>query len=130
MILVDTSVWADWWNGAPGAHCERLDRALANQAVGVAPVILTETLQGFRNERGFETARRLLLELPILTLDTAGHVDAARLYRSLRRRGVTVRGTVDCVIAQTCIASGAQLLTADRDFAAIAKHSPLRLCVT
>ena len=128
MILVDTSVWAAFYNGAASAQVERLDRALQSEAVGIAPVILTEVLQGFRTERGFETARRLLTALPMLALDAAGHVDAARLFRSLRRRGVTVRGAVDCIIAQTCLSADVELLAADRDFTLIARHTKLRLC--
>jgi predicted nucleic acid-binding protein len=128
MIVVDTAVWADWFNGADTPVAHRLDRALARQEAGVTPLILTEVLQGFRSDRAFETARTLLIGLPVLALDTDGHVAAARLFRTLRRRGVTVRGAVDCIIAQTCIAAGAELLSADRDFRAIARHTSLRLC--
>jgi predicted nucleic acid-binding protein len=94
----------------------------------VVPLVLTEVLQGFRTDHDFLRARDLLLGLPILTLDVDGHVAAARLYRRLRSRGITVRGTIDCVIAQTCIAAGVELLTTAQDFAAIARHAPLRLC--
>ena len=93
-------------------------------------MILAEVLQGFRLDTEFERARALLLALPLLTLDLAGHVAAARLFRSLRRRGVTVRGTIDCLIAQTCMTSETELLTGDRDFLQIADHSTLKLCST
>jgi predicted nucleic acid-binding protein len=92
------------------------------------PVILTEVLQGFRADRDFERARVLLVRLPMLVLDVAGHAAAARLSRQLRRKGVTVRGTIDCLIAQTCIVAGVELLSTDHDFTAIARHTPLRLC--
>lgn len=128
MMIVDTTVWADWFNGARGAMAGRLDRDLDAQAeLAITPLILTEVLQGFRSDRSFERARELLVALPLLELDAPGHVDAARLFRRLRRRGVIVRGTVDCVIAQTCIATDSELLTNDRDFAAISRHSALRL---
>lgn len=128
MMIVDTTVWADWFNGERGAAAARLDRDLDAQAdIGITPLILTEVLQGFRSDRSFERARKLLVDLPLLALDASGHVEAASLFRSLRRRGVTVRGAVDCVIAQTCIATDSELLTNDRDFAAIARHSALRL---
>lgn len=127
MIVVDTMVWADWFNGADTAAVDRLSRALDQQDAGLAPVILTEVLQGFRAERDFEQARVLLTQLPMLPLDTDGHAAAARLFRRLRRRGVTVRGTIDCIIAQTCIAAGVELLSTDQDFAGIARHTPLRL---
>ncbi len=128
MIVVDTTVWADWFNGVRTREADRLDQALAAQTAGVTPLILTEVLQGFRADADFERARALLSSLPVLELGVGGHVAAARLSRRLRARGVTVRGTVDCVIAQTCIAAGAELLAKDRDFSAIARHAPLRLC--
>jgi predicted nucleic acid-binding protein len=128
MIVVDTTAWADWFNGVENPLSSRLDQALARQEAGVTPLILTEVLQGFRTDAAFETARKLLAGLPILALDTDGHVAAARLFRALRRQGVTVRGPVDCIIAQTCIAADAELLSGDRDFAVIARRTPLRLC--
>lgn len=128
MIVVDTGVWADWFNATPAFEVDRLERALEREDVGLTPLILTEVLQGFRSDDGFERARALLTRLPILALDTGGHAEAARLFRALRKRGITVRGAVDCIIAQTCIATGALLLSADRDFAAIARHCPLRIC--
>ncbi len=128
MIVVDTTVWADWFNGTETPEVGHLARALDRQDAGLAPVILTEVLQGFRADRDFERARVLLVQLPVLTLDVEGHVAAARLFRRLRRKGVTVRGTIDCLIAQTCIAAGVELLSTDQDFAAIARHTPLRLC--
>jgi predicted nucleic acid-binding protein len=128
VIVVDTTVWADWFNGTDSPQVDRLDRAFGRQEAGLVPVILTEVLQGFRSERGFERARAVLVQLPVLTLDIEGHAGAARLFRRLRSRGVTVRGAIDCIIAQTCIAAGVELLSTDQDFIGIANHSPLRLC--
>jgi predicted nucleic acid-binding protein len=128
MIVVDTTVWADWFNGADSREVDRLERALDGQEAGLVPVILTEVLQGFRSDRDGERARVLLIQLPVLTLDTDGHVDAALLFRRLRRRGVTVRGAIDCIVAQTCITAGVELLSSDQDFVGIARHSSLRLC--
>jgi len=127
MIVVDTTVWADWFNGINTPQIHHLRRALEEGDVGVTPLILTEVLQGFRADRAFARARAVLVRLPILALDIDGHVAAAQLFRSLRRKGVTVRGAVDCIIAQTCIAIGAELLSADRDFEVIARHTRLRL---
>jgi predicted nucleic acid-binding protein len=95
--------------------------------VAVLPVIVTEVLQGFRTDLGFESARRVLVALPTLQPNLETHVRAARLFRVLRRKGVTVRGAVDCVIAQTCLDSGSELLSPDSDFEQIARHTPLRL---
>jgi hypothetical protein len=128
MIVVDSMVWADWFNGLASPEVERLDRALVEEDAVVAPVILTEVLQGFRKDADFERARGLLTRLPALPLDLEGHVAAARLFRLLRRKGVTIRGTIDCLIAHTCIAADAELLSTDQDFVAIARYTALRLC--
>ena len=128
MIVVDTTVWADWFNGTESPQVDRLDQALDRQDAGLVPVILTEVLRGFRSEPDFERARALLVQLPALTLDIEGHASAARLFRRLRSKGVTVRGALDCIIAQTCIAAGVELLSTDQDFIGIARHTPLRLC--
>jgi hypothetical protein len=128
VIVVDTTVWADWFNDADSPAVGRLSLALERQDVGLVPAVLTEVLQGFRADGDFDRARGLLVQLPVLALDVEGHVAAARLFRRLRSRGVTVRGTIDCIIAQTCITAGLELLSTDQDFAAIARHTPLRLC--
>ena len=128
MIAVDTAVWAGWFNGTDSPQVRRLGRALDGEDIGLIPVVLTEVLQGFRTDGDFARARDLLVALPLLTLDIDGHVAAARLYRRLRRRGITVRGTIDCLIAQTCMAADVELLSTDLDFAAIARHTSLRLC--
>lgn len=127
MILVDSNAWADYFNGARTPHASRLDAALRDEEdLAVIPIIITEVLQGFRTETGFQRARRLLVSLPVIHPDLDCHVRAARMFRMLRRQGVTVRGAVDCVIAQTCLDLDAELLSPDGDFAHIARHTGLR----
>lgn len=128
MILVDSSTWADFFNGTPSAHVECLDSALQQERdLAVIPIIITEVLQGFRTDTGFQRARRVLLALAVIQPSVDCHVRAARLFRSLRLRGITVRGAVDCIIAQTCLDAGAELLSSDVDFERIADHTRLRL---
>ena len=128
MILVDSNTWADYFNDAGTSHAARLDAALRDEEdLAVIPIIVTEVLQGFRSEAGFHRARRLLVPLSLSHPDVECHVRAARMFRTLRREGVTVRGAVDCVIAQTCLDLGAELLSPDADFAHIARHTGLRL---
>lgn len=100
MIVVDTTVWADFFNGTDGPGVSLLTRVLRAESdvIAVLPMILTEVLQGFRRESGFRRAHELMTRLPILTPSLATHVEAARLFRRLRRHGVTVRGAVDCLI--------------------------------
>lgn len=132
LIRVDTSVWAAYFNGAMCPETACLDRVLAEEtrAIVLLPIILTEVLQGFWTESGFRSALAWLRKVPILEPSIETHIAAARMFRRLRSRGVTVRGAVDCVIARPCIESGAALLTLDRDFRLIARHEPLMLAVS
>lgn len=128
MMIVDSNTWADFFNGADNPHVRRLDEALgAEEDLALIPIIITEVLQGFRTDTGFEKARRVLLALPTIQPTLDRHVRAALLFRSLRRKGVTVRGAIDCVIGQTCIDIDAELVSPGGDFEAIARHTPLRL---
>lgn len=128
MMIVDSSAWAAYFNGLETPHADRLDDALRDEEdLAVLPIIVTEVLQGFRTESGFEKAEGLLVSLPVIRPSLDCHVRAARLFRFLRAKGVTVRGAVDCVIAQSCLDLEAQLLSADRDFEQIARHSRLHL---
>jgi hypothetical protein len=128
LILVDSSVWIGYFNGTVTAQTEMLDRLLGEQPLAIGDLILTEVLQGFRNERDFRDARNLLTSLTVVEL--AGQeiaIQAAQNFRALRRLGVTVRKTVDTVIATRCIESGYDLLHDDRDFDPFAKHLGLRV---
>lgn len=128
MILVDTSVWIDFFRNNPTVQAEWLDRNLGTEGLVVGDLILAEVLQGFRDDRGFNEASRVLAQLE--QVEVAGFdvaVEAARNYRKLRRLGVTVRGTVDVLIATRCMTSGLRLLHSDRDFDAFEKHLALRV---
>ena len=128
MMIVDSNTWADFFNGVRSSHVQRLDLALEEEEdLGVIPIIITEVLQGFRTDTGFQRAQHLLVSLPVIQPTVAAHVRAARLFRSLRRKGVTVRVAVDCVIAQTCLDVDAELLSPNTNFERIARHTPLRL---
>jgi len=130
VILVDSSVWIDYFRGTPTPQANRLDGLLGSEPLAIGDLILTEVLQGFATEREFNDARRVLLSLDMVVLggvDVA--VEAARNYRKLRNLGVTVRKTIDTVIATRCILSGHMLLHSDRDFDAFEQHLGLR-CVT
>ena len=128
MILVDSSVWIDFFRNARNPAAEWLDRHLETESLLVGDLILTEVLRGFTQDRGFQEARRLLGQLDQINLGgEALAVEAARNHRRLRARGLTVRGTVDLIIATRCIADGLTLLHNDRDFDAFEKHLGLRV---
>lgn len=127
MILVDSSVWVDFFRGAATPQAERLDELLGSEPLTVGDLILAEVLQGFSHERDFEQARKLLTALDVI--DIGGHevaVQAARNFRVLRSRGVTVRKTIDTLIATRCIESDYALLYSDRDFDPFVEHLGLR----
>lgn len=128
MILVDSNTWGDHFNGVQSPHVERLDAALeAEEDLAVLPIIVTEVLQGFRTDTGFRRAQRVLVALPVIHPSVDCHVRAAGLFRSLRQKGISVRGAVDCVIAQSALDIDATLLSPDVDFEYIAQHTRLRL---
>ena len=127
MILVDSSVWIDYFRGRSTPRTDLLDRLLGREPLAIGDLILAEVLQGFDGERDFERARRLLTALEVV--EVGGReiaIEAARNFRRLRRHGVTVRKTIDTVIATRCIESGYELLHDDRDFDAFEKHLGLR----
>jgi predicted nucleic acid-binding protein len=128
-ILVDTSVWVDFFSGinSPGAGC--LHKMIeAEDPVCISDVILAETLQGFKNSEEFESAKTHLLHFPIYSLQSPeGYVRAAQLYRTCRKEGITIRKTIDCLIAQTALDHSLFLLHQDNDFDRIATVSGLRV---
>ena len=127
MILVDSSVWIDYFKGTITPQTEKLDSLLSLEPLAIGDLILTEVLQGFANERDFEQARKLLTSLTLVELGGQEiAIQAARNFRALRVLGVTVRKTIDCVIATRCIESDYDLLHNDRDFDQFTKHLGLR----
>ena len=127
MILVDSSVWIDYFRGDATTQTEKLDRLLGNEPLAIGDLILTEVLQGFGDDRDFNRARKLLTSLTVIDLvgqDIA--IRAAKNFRTLRALGVTVRKTIDTIIATRCIESGYALLHCDRDFEPFTIHLGLR----
>jgi predicted nucleic acid-binding protein len=128
LILVDTSVWIDYFRGAITAQTEKLDKLLGHEPLAIGDLILAEVLQGFADEPDFNVARKLLTSLKIV--DLGGQevsIQAARNFRALRRLGVTVRKTIDAVIATRCIESGYDLLHHDSDFEPFVTYLGLRV---
>jgi predicted nucleic acid-binding protein len=128
LILVDSSVWIDYFNGITTPQTEKLDRLLGTRLLAIGDLIVTELLQGFRRDRDFDQALKLLTSLDIVSLG-GEHIaiQAARNFRALRSRGVTIRKTVDTIVATWCIENGYDLLHSDRDFDAFAKHLGLQV---
>lgn len=128
MILVDSSVWIDFFRGTQSPQVDQLDALLGNEQLAIGDLILAEVLQGFGSERDFNQARKTLDAFSVVELGgKVIAVQAARNFRALRALGITVRKTIDTIIATRCIESGYTLLHSDRDFDAFAMHLGLRV---
>ena len=117
MILVDSSVWIDFFNGADTPQVTLLDNKLGDTPILVGDLILTEVLQGFKSNKDFEMAKQALERFEFREMvgkDIA--LRSAENYRRLRKSGITVRKTIDVVIATFCIENNVALLHSDRDF--------------
>jgi hypothetical protein len=128
LILVDSSVWIDYFKGTVTAQTERLDTLLGSEPLAIGDLILTEALQGFAGEQDFKQARKMLTSLTVVELGGQEiAIQAAKNFRALRSLGVTVRKTIDTIISTRCIESGYDLLHSDRDFDPFAKLLGLRV---
>ena len=127
MIFVDSSVWIDYFRGIGTKETERLDELLGTEPIAIGDLVLAEVLQGFKNDRDFNQAKKLLTSL--VMVDMLGRdiaIQAARNFRLLRERGITIRKTIDTLIATYCIENDLALLHSDRDFDAFVEHLSLR----
>jgi len=123
MTLIDSSVWIDYFRGVATPQSDRLDNLLGAEPLATGDLMLAEVLQGFYSDRSFNSALRLLTTLSVVDIGGADiAVQAARNFRTLRAHGVTVRKTIDTLIATRCIESGFRLLYSDRDFDPFVEH--------
>lgn len=127
MIVVDSSVWIDYFTGKSTPATEKLDSLLGDELVAVGDLMLTEVLQGFRDEKDYRQANKLLSSLTIVNmLDTCVALKSAENFRRLRKKGITVRKTIDAIIATYCIENRLSLLHSDKDFQPFQTHLTLK----
>lgn len=127
-LLVDSSVWIAYFNGVIIAETDYLHKALGQEPIVIGDLILTEVLQGFRQQKDFERARKAMLMFPVLPIvGTDVAIKSAGNYRLLRAQGITIRKTIDCLIATFCIENHHLLLHVDRDFDMFEQHLSLRV---
>jgi predicted nucleic acid-binding protein len=123
MVIVDSSVWIDYFNGRDIPEVATLDRLLETELLGVGNLILAEVLQGFRQDKDYQTAKRLLTSLTVFEmLGAEMAMKSADNFRGLRKRRITVRKTIDVMIATFCIENGHKLLFSNKDFAPFVEH--------
>jgi len=127
MNLVDSSVWIDYFNGKKTAQTDWLNSSIGNTPIIMGDLILTEVLQGFQSDRDFRIARNLLLRFPFMPMGGQTlALESAANYRFLRKKGVTVRKTIDVMIGTFCIHYKLPLLHDDRDFDPMVKFLELK----
>jgi predicted nucleic acid-binding protein len=127
VILVDSSVWIDYFRGIESPQTDRLHALLGSEPIATGDLVLTEVLQGFGNAKDFNQGKKLLTSLPMIELvggDIA--IQAANNFRTLRSLGITVRKTIDTLIATSCIEKGLALLYSDKDFDPFVGHLGLQ----
>jgi len=123
VILVDTSVWIDYFNGNDSVEVNILDTALIKGSVVIGDIIMLEILQGFRNDKDYNKAKGTLASLDQYEMFGHNMVDkCAENFRSLRKKGITIRKTTDVIIATFCIENQIPLLFSDRDFNPFVKY--------
>ena len=123
MTLVDSSVWIDYFRGIATPESDRLDQLLGTDLLFTGDLVLTEVLQGFTSKAAFDSGLRLLGAMDIIEIGGREiAIQAARNFRTLRGRGVTVRKTIDTLIATRCLANGLALLYSDREFDPFVEH--------
>lgn len=127
MVLVDSSAWIGYFNDLlPTA--DTVEKLIQNGEVVLCPIVWTEVLQGVRDDKVLEEMRLFLSGFAMLNDDMMVVAEkTVSLYRSLRKKGVTIRKTTDCLIASYALLNDVPILQIDRDFSLIAEHSPLEL---
>jgi len=127
MILVDTSVWINYFNGVNSPHSDALDLALVEGTAAIGDIIFLEILQGFRADKDYKNTKAQLSKLDQYELFGHHMIEVcADNYRSLRKRGITIRSTTDVIIATFCIENKIPLLFSDKDFLPFVKYLKLR----
>jgi predicted nucleic acid-binding protein len=128
MLVVDTTVWVDYFNGIENPQTDFLNLILDKTPILIGDLILTEVLQGFRHDLDFEKVSRALSKyMQVSMVSPVLAVQSARNYRLLRQKGITVRKTIDSLIATYCIENEHELLHNDNDFDGYEKHLGLRV---
>jgi predicted nucleic acid-binding protein len=129
VIVVDTTVWIDFFKGSRTPEDQHLQELIIeDRSIALTDLIFCEILQGIRDDAEMARIRTLLLHYPILRMENlATFEQAAMIYRACRKRGLTIRKTIDCLIAAVCVTNGVALFHKDSDFNRIARVAPLQI---
>lgn len=127
-VIVDTTVWLDYFGGQPTPQVQWLHREMLRRRLGITDLTLCEVLQGIRQQKYYDLTREMLLKYKVYTVGgTQLAIAASQNYRILRSKGYTIRTTIDCLIATFCIQNGFSLLHNDHDFDPFEQHLGLQV---
>ena len=128
MVLIDTTVWIDFFAGRQLPHITALERLIkGREDICICGIILTEVLQGIREKNEFRKTKELFNTMIFLPMPYSVFLGAAEIYRTLRRKGITIKNSIDCMIASVAIENDIILLHNDRDFIPIERHLGLKV---
>jgi len=128
MVIVDTSVWIDFFAGKHTKNTDHLRKIIEDsEDICICGLIMTEILQGFRSEKEFEKVKIILSGLLYLPITKDLFISAASVFRKIRKNGETIRSPIDCIIAAICIEHEVNILHNDKDYDVIAKYTSLKI---
>ena len=128
MILVDTTVWIDFFAGRNLGHVSLFQSLIEDsEDICICGLVMTEILQGIRDDLQYSKTKKYLSNLIYIPMSSDTFILAADIYRSIRKKGVTIRNSIDCLIAAVCIEHKVSLLQNDKDFQKIKRYSDLQL---
>lgn len=128
MILIDTSVWIDLFAGHKTAQVNKLEKLILQQEdLCTCGIIMTEVLQGIRSDQEYQKILSVLKNLLYLPMDQSVFIQSSNIFRALKKKGITIRKSIDCMIAAVCLEHNCQLLHNDRDFTFVAGSFPLQI---
>ena len=128
MVLVDTTVWIDFFAGQTLTHVETFESLLEQEEdICICGIILTEVLQGIRKETEFKKTKNLFNSLIFLPMSYSTFLQSAEIYRKLRQRGITIRKSIDCMIASVALENNISLLHNDKDFLPMERYCKLKV---
>ncbi len=131
MVIVDTSVWVDFFISKQVDHVNTLEAVIKNEEdICICGIVLTEVLQGIKLEKEYKKTKEYFKDLIYLPMDYSTYLKSAEIYRSLRKRGTTIRRVLDCLIASVAIENNIPILHNDKDFIEIEKYSKLKILNT
>ena len=128
MVLIDTSVWIDFFSSKPSPHVNQLDTLINEEYdICICGIVLTEVLQGIKYEREYQKTKEFFKDLIFLPMHYSTYLKSAEIYRNIRKKGITIRRVLDCLIASVAVENNVLILHNDKDFLQIAKHSKLKI---